>query len=410
MQILPRLRLFAATFFAVAVSLPMAWISLAKLVLFLAALAVVVYVALRPAREQPLVTPLWVWLVYGTVAYFALSLLWTEVPPAFALQVLVKHAKLVAIVLVVYLLCTPQQSATALRSFFAAQSFVLFSALLLAAGVALPWVASDSMEHVVFSQSYIDQSIMLACTAAMAWHLAGKSMFRRRLAGLFAALAIADVALFLPGRTGYLVVFMLCGLALYWEIPVRLRLRTVLAGLAIVTGFSLLMPRPLIESMQDSLNHGFGQRSAESVSTSNTWRVNAWQRSLQAMQDAPLVGAGVGSWSPAVKRMQGADAQEVFGQGNASNPHQEFLLWGVELGAPGLLLLLALFGALSRQAMVLETRARRATLSVLLTMFVACTFNSALFDDLLGDYLCAALGLAIAFGRTREPLPATMAT
>jgi len=410
METLPRLRLIAATFFAVAVSLPMAWISLAKLVLFLAALAVVVCVAFRPARDQPLSTPLWVWLVYGAVTYFALSLLWTEVPPAFALQVLVKHAKLVAIVFLVYLLCTPQESATALRWFFGAQSFVLFSALLLAAGVALPWVASDSMEHVVFSQSYIDQSIMLACTAAMAWHLAGTSTVWRRLAGLFAALAIAEVVLFLPGRTGYLVVFMLCALALYWEIPVRLRMRAVLAGMAIAAGFAVLVPRPLIESMQDSLNHGFGQRSAESVSTSNNWRVNAWQRSLQAMQGAPLKGAGVGSWSPAVKRMQGADAQQVFGLGNASNPHQEFLLWGVELGVPGLLLLLALFGTLSRQALVLETRARRATLSVLLTMLVACSFNSALFDDLLGDYLCAALGLAIAFGRTRELLPATIAT
>jgi O-antigen ligase len=103
-----------------------------------------------------------------------------------------------------------------------------------------------------------------------------------------------------------------------------------------------------------------------------------------------------------VKRIEGPDAQKVFGDGLTSNPHQEFLLWGVELGIGGTLLLLLLIGSLVRDAMTFQAPVMRATISVVAVMVVACLFNSSLYDALIGDFFCITLGLLLALGVRSE--------
>jgi O-antigen ligase len=80
------------------------------------------------------------------------------------------------------------------------------------------------------------------------------------------------------------------------------------------------------------------------------------------------------------------------------NPHQEFLLWMVELGVLGLLVFSAVFFAAARDAKQMTPGSQRAVISVLIAMLVSCIFNSALYDAQIGDYLCVALGLALALG------------
>jgi hypothetical protein len=38
---------------------------------------------------------------------------------------------------------------------------------------------------------------------------------------------------------------------------------------------------------------------------------------------------------------------------------------------------------------------------------VACLFNSALYDDLMGDFFCVSLGLLMALGARSMVLPAS---
>ena len=117
------------------------------------------------------------------------------------------------------------------------------------------------------------------------------------------------------------------------------------------------------------------------------------------MNAKPLNGYGVGAWTPAIKHFEDSKvATELFGEGNHSNPHQEYLLWGVELGVGGLLLLIALMLCIARDALLFPTSIQRATLSVLAALAVACFFNSTLYDDWIGDFFCISLGLLIAMG------------
>jgi O-antigen ligase len=132
--------------------------------------------------------------------------------------------------------------------------------------------------------------------------------------------------------------------------------------------------------------------------TSSGWRLNAWRRSIQAIGIKPFIGYGVGSWTPAVKRLDGDKAIADFGVGNSSNPHQEFLLWGVELGVVGPLLLVALLLAMALDARQFPSTVKRASQTAVAVTAVACLFNSSLYDALIGDYLCTALGLLMALG------------
>ena len=66
------------------------------------------------------------------------------------------------------------------------------------------------------------------------------------------------------------------------------------------------------------------------------------------------------------------------------------------MGLPGILLLCALFAALYRDSQQLAAPERRALQSVLLALLVACLFNCALHDAMIGDFFCITLGLLLA--------------
>jgi O-antigen ligase len=104
-----------------------------------------------------------------------------------------------------------------------------------------------------------------------------------------------------------------------------------------------------------------------------------------------------------IKRLEGRAATQIFGEGKAGNPHQEYLLWGVELGLGGTLLLMSLMACIVRDALRFKTSITRTIISVVAAMAIACMFNSTLYDALIGDYFCIALGLLIALGVRTTP-------
>ncbi|MBK9571609.1 MAG: O-antigen ligase family protein [Rhodoferax sp.] len=139
--------------------------------------------------------------------------------------------------------------------------------------------------------------------------------------------------------------------------------------------------------------------AAEGVINSSTGlRLNLWHRASQAIEAHPLVGSGVGSWErefARLERLHGTDPSVDL----RANPHQEYLLWGVELGAVGLALLIAILVAAWHDSLSAERNIRRAQQSVIVGIGVAALFNCTLYDGLIGDFFCITLGLLIALGR-----------
>lgn len=377
----------------------MAWISLAKVLVFVAALVVLLgHVAGRRTDKQ--IRLLWTpWALALLLLFSACSLWWTGTDLASALESFIKHAKLLEVVLLVSLIRSVAEARIAITFFACGQAFVLLSSWLMFLGLAVPWHANAPTPYVVFS-TYLDQSIMFATTASVFWYLRSDKLWPQWLGILLAALALANTLLLLEGRSGYAVALTALALAAMWSMPPRLRLATlVITPVVLLVGLSLgsaQVQERVSKILRESQEYASGQ--TVQIESSAGWRLNAWRRSLQAMQDKPMLGHGVGAWTPAVKRLEGSAATKVFGEGNHSNPHQEYLLWGVELGVGGSLLLLAALGCMARDALRFPSSILRATLAVLAATAVACLFNSALYDDLMGDFFCVALGLLMALG------------
>ena len=401
------LRLAVLCLAAISVSLPMAWISLAKLCLLLTVL-LLAFTAKPEANQAPAYTRLLSpWLVLASILLFALSLCWTEVNLALASTVLVKHSKLILLLAFVYAIRNRAEAATVLKAFIGGQLFVLLSSWMLGLGLPLPWVLNDQnsrgTHNVVFSESYLDQSIMMAALAGVLWQLRSTWKWPTALTLVLALLALLNPVVLLEGRTGQVAGFCVLLLALFWALPKPWRtagmvVLPLLLALVLALGSERISSRFALV-YQESV--GYAQQG-DTVSSSG-WRINAWHRSLQAIAQQPVTGHGVGSFTLAVKRLDEGQGERNFGPGLSSNPHQEFLLWGVELGIGGILLLLALFASLNRDAGRFDLATQRAMRSSLAVTVIACLFNSALYDAQIGDYLCTLLGILLAVGTHGAP-------
>ncbi len=400
MLLLHRFRLFLVGLIALSVSLPMAWISLGKLALFVTCFIVLTGRWSQRASDEALGRLWTVRIVIAIVAVFGLSLLWTQAPTDIATLAFAKHGKLIEIAMLATLIRTRRDAMLALSVFALSQTFFIASSWLMVVGYRVPWATSelvDAYKHVVYS-TYLDQTLMFAASGAVLWHLRSYWPRARWVAGTVALAAIVNVLFFQDGKTGYLAALTALTLIVMWQIPRRWRLISVLVApivLALVAyGSSTKIQSKVALVLNESQTYN---ASGDSVSSSG-FRLHAWRRSMQAIAERPWIGHGVGSWTTTVKRLEGAKANDIFGSNPSSNPHQEYLLWGVELGLGGSVLLLLLLVSLVRDARQFPAPVMRATVSVTAVMAVGCLFNSSLYDALIGDYFCITLGVLLALG------------
>ena len=385
-------------FMAAALPLSMAATSISKLLLALTGLAIVLQAIARRETLPSLYQLSSVKLVFLMLGLLALSAAYTDATALQALGDWGKYAKLILIPLTVILLRTPAHCRAALVLLLASQTFVLLSSCALGLGWTLPWVQADRNGATTVFTTYLDQAVMTAGYAALCWHFRS-SVSNRWLtwtATGLALLAFFNVIFLLKGRSGHVAMLVVAALAVGWALPRKWRwmmfAAPLLAGLLALTTGSEFQDR-----MRLGLAETIDYAQRDDKSTSIGLRLNFWHRSVQAIAERPLTGYGVGSWRQQFLRLEGPGAS--LGNSPRSNPHQEFLQWGVQLGLPGIALVVALMVCLLRDARAFDRPARLAMQSVVAVFTVACLFNSALFDALIGDYFCLTLGLMLACGR-----------
>jgi len=385
---------------AASVGLSMALISMAKLLLLACGLATVLFARRAQATGSPLTgssTPVAVLVVLFA---FALSLFWTVAPHAEALGSLAKYGKLILIVLMVLLIRDRREASFALAFFVLAQTFLLASSWMLFAHLPVPWATSRMAlnEYAVFS-SYLDQGIISAVFAAICWHLRehAPGRFGRQLAVFLALVALGNVLFLLSGRSGHIVAIALASMAIMWELPKRYRAVVVILPFLLALGlfFSSTKVRDRLTKVETEVQSYSTQ--VEPVTSSGV-RLNLWRRAIQTIGQHPLTGTGVGSWSSEFNRLQREQNPAHIDIASNGNPHQEYLLWGVQLGIPGILLLFALMLSVLRDTTKMEKHHARATQSTLLALAIACLFNSSIYDAHIGDFFCILIGLLLALG------------
>ncbi len=396
-------RLVIACLAAASAGLSVVIISLSKVLLVISALVVILRGRPASAENDPL-QRLWTpKLVLVILLAFACSLAWTSAPTWHALGAMGKYGKLLVIPALLVVIRTRREAGWALATFVGAQFFLLASSWLLYFHVPLAWATSNlaTTSYSVFS-SYLDQGIMSAAAAAIFWHL--KALAPNRFVFYAAVgasvLALGNVFVVFLGRTGHLVGIAMISLAIFWSLPKRYRFAALLVPplIFLVAFFSFNKVAMRFSAVIKEVS-AYSVK-AESVTSSGV-RLSFWRTSAEAILAKPLHGSGVGSWATEYNKIEDLKnpTHEVLHVG--SNPHEEFLLWGVQLGIGGIVLLAALLSAVLLDFLKMDSAVARAGQSVLVALVLSCLLNSSIYDAYIGDFFCLSLGVLMTYGFRR---------
>ena len=281
--------------------------------------------------------------------------------------------------------------------------------LVVSLGLAAGWVPHSSWFHgntanaTVFKHQITHNVFMafaaflfaeVSMRASVPWHRYGLS--------LLAVGAVADVLLFVQGRTGQLV---LCVLILMWAVRC-FGLRGLALGMAGV--FSLVAlsyaVSPVFQKRVEKTVTELERAQVDDVApvgSSVGVRLEWYENTARLIAEHPIVGVGTGSFTRAYAEMV-TDPAAV----KPAHPHNQYLLTGAELGVAGLLALLAIFGMLwwrFRQAGGnLYTELGQGAV---LLMVIGCAFNSFFLDHAEGLFFAWVISAAFAsegFGAGKE--------
>jgi O-antigen ligase len=393
--------LWLLCFVAVSPSLGTAVAAIGRLVLYLLALAYLVWWAQRrtaaqqrvAAQRDATVQPVCA-VVLWACAFMALSVLWSTVPSDAAGLAWTRHARLLTIPVIYYLIATSDRGLVVLRAFAFAQLFVVLTAWLLVVGIRAPWVTANSADttYAVYG-SYLEQSISQSVLAAILWFQRGV-IFGPRGRWIAVAFAVSTLVLtlgFLQGRSGHLVALGMVSLACLHAMPKRWRWATLavpFVAFAVLAGASDHFRKRM--ALVGHEVQAYAQTGATNSSSGE--RLAFWGASVQAIAQRPLLGSGAGSWNHEYLRIGG----DGVPQPTADNPHQLFLLWAVEGGLVGLALLLAVLWRLWAFSKHQEPRDAHTLQAVVLALVISGMFNSMIFGIGMGDFFCVGLGILLA--------------
>lgn len=129
------------------------------------------------------------------------------------------------------------------------------------------------------------------------------------------------------------------------------------------------------------------------------WRMG--QEALNGMMEHPLFGVGLGSWLPRWRQVAQESAQSLPAEMRVrhteiNNPHNDYLLTGMETGVPGMLIMVWLLVAFLFVGWRQRSTAGGITVVLCVGVMVTATINAPLRDAALGMTLLWLLGASIA--------------
>lgn len=335
-------------------------------------------------------------LLPGLFVLIALGILHGLAPFGERVKHLWKYDDFLLPLVLIPLFVDPAVRERGLWGFGISMGLTLMISFLLAAGWTPPagWFHGSPGNATVFRHE-ITHNLFMAFAALLFASAAAREQtpWRRYGLGLLAVCAVADVFMFVQGRTGQVV---LCALILLW-CERRLGMRGLFAGVAAVM---LLI---LVSYTLSPVFHGRVEMTAAEmeraqvetvapVTSSVGVRVEWYRNTLNLIAAHPIVGVGTGSFARAYAERV-TDPAAV----KPAHPHNQYLLTAAELGVAGAGVLMAVF-------IVLWWKFRRGTASlyaelgqgIVIAMAIGCAFNSLLIDHTEGLFFAWMISAALA--------------
>jgi O-antigen ligase len=325
-----------------------------------------------------------VFLAIALFLLFVVGLLYTSAPMNDALAMLKKYRKIIFFAMVISCMSGRDRAAK-----LAEDSFILGCVILLLAsyGVYFSLIPSERFGYSIVH--HISHSYLMAILAFWCLQRAFGSRQYRYLWLIIFVMTSVNLLYIAPGRTGMLVYLALIALTILqhfsWKKSV---LAALLASLAISVAFatSANFSSRLREAFVEIKSY-----EAESSRTSVGQRFDWWQNSIDLIKQKPLLGHGTGSFGAAqAELIKGSDTKPT------DNPHNEYLMIGVQTGLIGLGLWLALLVAQFFTAFRLPPPKRFLLQGVVIAMACGCIMNSFLLDTHPGHFYAFISAILIA--------------
>ena len=254
--------------------------------------------------------------------------------------------------------------------------------MLMVLGIPLPWAISVfSPDNAVVFTSHIEQPITCTLMMLVVWYFRDQWPLPNHRLWVWAVMFLtsANVLLVVTGRTGQMALLLAWVIILMTSLPHRYRWLALLVPvlLAAIMGLgSERMQERWRKAQTDVLALQQGPLKEEN---SLGFRIDAWQKSVQAVAEKPVWGHGVGAWNQAYETQGGTIPK-------ANDPHQQFLLWAVESGLVGVALFAGFLTLLWRNAFALPWPARWGLRSVVAIEVLTGLVNSTLLGAGIGEF------------------------
>lgn len=380
---------FSVSFLAVSVSLGVAMVSIAKLVLLIAVVGQLFFDLKRRSFPAFKFWPQMTWWILLAMAWISLSFLWTEASTPDAWAGWGRHSRILWFLAVIYLLRSHEQSLLTLKWFVAGMVVMMFSSWALVAGLPVPWATAKELPSLgIVHGSTLEQPVLLTFLAVVLWFLRDRwpRGHWRWVPMLILLLTLLNVFFVMTGRSGFVAMLIFISMAVWWKLPRRSR--WLVLGLPIALTILMMIISPRFQARTTQVLYDVQTYQQGSIEASQAQRLDYWHRSLLAVQEKPLIGHGVGSWRMNYHRLGGMQADAP------SNPHQQYLLWAVESGLIGTALFLTILFFQFKSANALPENARQTLLAVTFISATMGLMNCPYFGAGMGEclvYLTASL-------------------
>jgi O-antigen ligase len=401
-----RLTLASVCALAISVSLGTALVSLSKALLLLAFVGQVWVDGHLKVIQWLRRAPKAVWLIGAAIAWFALTMIWSEAPTTRdALTVLYGHARLIWLVVALYLVATPERAWVVLLYLMAGQAFVVVLSWLLWLGVPLGWiVAKYPPELGVAFTSTLEQPVMETLLVVLLWGFRERLLkdrlppkFGKHLLYAFIFLTVTNVFFVMTGRTGYLVMMLFLSMVLIKAVPKKARLLVLL--LPVLAVFLLFHLSDRFQHRLLQVRDDVTQYEKGNLDTSQGTRLDNWRVSLRGIEQRPWLGHGVGSFAVVYEAQHGHENRIV------RDPHQQYLFWWVEGGVLGFALLLSIFGALFKDSASLSPPAKWSLVCTTAIAAAMSLANCPFFGAGMGEFFLVMMAALLGMPLERTAIP-----
>lgn len=203
-------------------------------------------------------------------------------------------------------------------------------------------------------------------------------------------MSLHNIFFIVEGRTGQLIALILILLFAIQRFTNKGRLITLLAVTAFLVLFLSFSDKANRITEGIANTQAYLQPKPEQTESSMGQRYTFWKYSLKLISEKPLLGHGTGSFS---KEYQRIALGERF---ITENPHNEFLMIGVQLGLFGLLAYLGFLASQFYYAAKLPDNEKWLTQGLLVSLLITSLFNTPFFDHTEGHWYAGMIALCFA--------------